>query len=180
MNTFDIEVFRKINDLAGLYPWLDRVWIFIAVASPFLLAAYLLISWFYQRNSYSRRGLVLSVVAAIAAEIISRLSGFVYSHPQPFASLEGVHKLISKQVGNSFPSDHTTVFFAAMTMLFLFYRDKKLKWLFPLIAILVGISRIWVGVHYPSDVIAGGVIGIISSIGIYYAANSLEDKFIKK
>ncbi|WP_376781417.1 phosphatase PAP2 family protein [Lysinibacillus capsici] len=51
---------------------------------------------------------------------------------------------------------------------------KKGKWiLWILLAILVGISRIWIGVHYPLEVIVGALIGIISAIIIYFTLSKL-------
>ncbi|HSP86695.1 MAG TPA: phosphatase PAP2 family protein [Ignavibacteriaceae bacterium] len=59
----------------------------------------------------------------------------------------------------SFPSNHAVNNFAAATFFFLLY--KNLKWILFITAALVSISRIYLGLHYPSDVFAGALVGIL-------------------
>lgn len=68
---------------------------------------------------------------------------------------------------NSFPSGHTTATFALVTALFLSF-DKRYSWTGYLFGILMGISRIYLCVHYPTDVIVGAVVGITAGIISYY------------
>jgi len=76
-----------------------------------------------------------------------------------------------KRINNSFPSDHTILFFSFCMSLWLLKKGKWILWI--LLAILVGISRIWIGVHYPLEVIVGALIGIISAIIIYFTLSKL-------
>lgn len=64
---------------------------------------------------------------------------------------------------NSFPSGHSAVIFCVFTSIFLVFRKKKFLALF-LIAILVGLSRYALGVHYPLDIFTGTLIGIVVPI----------------
>ena len=77
---------------------------------------------------------------------------------RPFDVIAALHPLISKPTDYSFPSGHTACSFAVG---FLLFRKLPKKFGIPclLLAILIGFSRIYVGVHYPSDVIAGAVSG---------------------
>jgi undecaprenyl-diphosphatase len=71
----------------------------------------------------------------------------------------------------SFPSGHTTVFFAiAMAV---FYFNKKWGIIAFVVAILVGLSRVYTGVHWPLDIVAGALIGILSGIIIHFTRLSL-------
>ncbi|MBP9989106.1 MAG: phosphatase PAP2 family protein [Ruminococcus sp.] len=83
----------------------------------------------------------------------------------------------------SFPSGHTTSAMAAMTGLFC-VTDKKISWLAFLFAILMGMSRIFLFVHYPSDVlggfIAGLIAGIISGIIVNWFYKQNEHKLFKE
>lgn len=97
-------------------------------------------------------------IAFILAEIIGKLVGEVHSNNQPFAELSNVSKLIEHSIDNSFPSDHTILFFAFSFSFWLF--GKRFGFLWMILAFLVAFSRVWVGVHYPADVIVGGGIGI--------------------
>lgn len=82
--------------------------------------------------------------------------------------VEGV-KMYSQ---NSFPSGHTaTAFAAAFTITMLLRKKNKLKYLFVIMAFLVAYSRVYLAQHYPVDVVAGAIIGIISTfISIYMIA----------
>ncbi|MFJ5925309.1 phosphatase PAP2 family protein [Kitasatospora sp. NPDC092948] len=62
----------------------------------------------------------------------------------------------------SFPSNHTVIAFAAATALW--FADRRLGWIGLLAAVLMGASRVWVGVHYPHDVAVGAVVGVLVAV----------------
>ncbi|MGZ7047131.1 MAG: phosphatase PAP2 family protein [Methanobacterium sp.] len=92
------------------------------------------------------------------------------AEPRPFLALGNVNLLVGENEIYSFPSGHTTSSFAAATVIGLKYslklENKKLKLIYPLIAfaVVVGFSRIYIGVHYPLDVLFGALIGIICAL----------------
>lgn len=65
---------------------------------------------------------------------------------------------------NSFPSGHTTCAFEIATALFLTVKNNKIRWIFPLYAILIACSRLYLMVHYPTDVLAGVIVGICAGL----------------
>lgn len=79
-----------------------------------------------------------------------------------------------------FPSGHTTAAFEMAISMFLCFRadgKKKFAWIFPVIAILTGCSRIYLMVHYATDVIAGAIIGILAGIIGYNISRVITNKF---
>ncbi len=106
--------------------------------------------------------------------------GKFHTNYQPFAELPNVNKLVEKAVNNSFPSDHTIIFFSFCITFWLFKRGWGFLW--GILAVLVGISRIWVGVHYPADVLVGAIISIVSATIVYQIVLklSLTKKFFWK
>jgi undecaprenyl-diphosphatase len=68
---------------------------------------------------------------------------------------------------SSFPSGHTTTAFAVATMLFLLMRGSRWRWLVFVWAALVGVSRVYRGVHWPTDVLAGACAGVFASCFVY-------------
>ena len=81
---------------------------------------------------------------------------------RPYELIEGLELIIERQHDFSFPSGHTTNSFACAWVIF---RMEKKRWGVPalVLAILISLSRLYVGVHYPTDVIGGMAIGIFSA-----------------
>ena len=101
------------------------------------------------------------------------------SRPRPFAVTLGYYEWwqfigAPAESGCSFPSGHTTVVMAAATALFLSL-NKKGSWLFFLYVILIGISRCYLMVHYPSDILGGIVVGAIGAVIAFYITRRLLD-----
>lgn len=87
-----------------------------------------------------------------------------------------------KESDFSFPSGHTTATFAALTSLILLLKSRK-KWLLIIPMLLVGISRNYLMVHYPTDVIAGAIVGLLSALIAYIITKwiyKLIDKYNNK
>lgn len=85
---------------------------------------------------------------------------------RPYETVSGLHRLIEAQEGWSFPSGHAASSFAAATVFFMGYR-RRVGIPFMVLAGMIAFSRLYVGVHYPSDVIVGTVIGALIG-GILY------------
>ena len=76
----------------------------------------------------------------------------------------------------SFPSGHTTSAVAALVPVFMFC-DKKKSWLALVAAVLMGASRNYVQVHYPSDVLGGIIIGLIAGLIAFFLVSFVMNKF---
>ena len=157
INSFDIGVMKFIqNNLSN--PILDKVMIFITGLGDtgfiwILIGLVLLIN-----KKYKKIGIMVLVALALGSifgEII--LKNIIERH-RPFISIEGINLLIDAPTSYSFPSGHTTSSFAATFVLARNFKKKSI-YIFTL-ATLIAFSRIYLGVHFPTDIIAGVILGL--------------------
>ena len=76
----------------------------------------------------------------------------------------------------SFPSGHTTAAFELGVSIFLVLRNKKFSWIFPVFSVLVGLSRIYLMVHYVTDVLGGVLVGTFAGIMGFVIMNAIMKK----
>jgi undecaprenyl-diphosphatase len=103
-------------------------------------------------------GLIL-IVFILSDQLSSSALKPFFSRARPFVEFIQISPLVEGSPKYSFPSTHATNIFAVMTLLSYYYR--KFLPLNLLIAFIVSFSRIYVGVHYPSDVVGGAILGVI-------------------
>lgn len=171
----NIDAFRAINNLGKQYSFLNSTMIFLAEYMVYFLGLIIIAYWF-TRSRKNKMMIIQAMVAFVTAEIIGKLAGKFHLNYQPFAVLPDVNKLVDHAVDNSFPSDHTILFFSICFSFWLV--RKKTGWLWLVLAFCVAISRIWVGVHYPFDVVTGALLGSISALFSYWLTPKIV--FIKQ
>ena len=110
----------------------------------------------------------------LASIIIGYLLKFIIARPRPYDALSAI--ALATETTYSFPSLHAMIAFCALPILD--FEFKQLKWFWIIFAVLVGFSRIYIGVHYLSDVIAGAILGYI--VGWLFMKLELKEKFFKK
>ena len=87
-----------------------------------------------------------------------------FMRPRPYVTVPGLTNLIDmSRDPNSFPSGHATAAFGVCMAIFLTVEDKRAKAASLFVAVLMGFSRLYVAVHYPTDVIAGALIGTMAA-----------------
>lgn len=99
----------------------------------------------------------------------------IVERPRPYDIIEGLQPLITRPKDFSFPSGHTGSSFAAAAV---FYRNLPKQfgiWMI-LLAALIGVSRLYLGVHYPTDVLAGMLLGVALGYGAERLVNWLGEK----
>lgn len=173
MNAMELNThyFRLINDLGKQFPMWNPVFYIIAEYMVYGLALAVLLYWF-QRTTENRVMVMCGTSTFFLAELFGKAAGSLHYNSQPFAELADVNQLVQKNVDNSFPSDHTILFFSFCLSFWLFKKRAGIAWL--LLAFCVGVSRIWVGVHYPADVIVGALISIGSALTVYLVVPRLS------
>ena len=155
----DAQLFLLLNSIAGKSPMLDGAIVFLASYLPYVLGILFLV--FLLTSQYARREkiqifLVASISAALARGGIVEGIRYFYHRPRPFSVLP-THQLLTDTAW-SFPSGHATFFFALGTALY-FY-NKRWGSVFLAATVLITVSRIIAGIHYPSDIITGAGIGV--------------------
>lgn len=166
----DAQLALLLNGLAGQSPLLDGIIVFFASYLAYILVAVFLAFLLY--SSYVRREkleiLVVTAISVVVARgVITELIRFFYHRPRPFSELPEMRQLIDT-TSWSFPSGHATFFFAMATAVYLY--NKKWGIGFFIAAVLIAVSRVIAGIHYPSDVIGGALIGIGVGLATFHIA----------
>ena len=91
----------------------------------------------------------------------------IVARPRPFDAVEAIVPLVARPWGYSFPSGHTCASFAS-ALIILKMAPKKYGIAAVVLAALIGFSRLYVGVHYPGDVLAGFLVAWAGSSLVYY------------
>ena len=117
---------------------------------------------------------VLSLIFGVI--VTNLLLKNIVARPRPFAEIEALIPLIAKPTDFSFPSGHTTASFA-VALVMLRMLPKKIGIPAVVLAALVAFSRLYLGVHYPTDVLTGFVIALVGSmLSVWIVRTKPEDK----
>ncbi|MEH7439571.1 undecaprenyl-diphosphatase [Neobacillus drentensis] len=164
------HIFQAINQLAGHHPFIDKVMILTTQYAFIVYAIVLLLMWFFGKEQH-KYSVVYAAITGGLGLLINFVIGHIYYEPRPFVTHK-VHLLIQHAKDASFPSDHTTGAFSLALAILLRHRKIGLSML--LFAIVTGISRIYVGHHYPFDVLGSMVVGLFVSTLIYKFSSLLN------
>lgn len=177
--SIDVAVFRWINE-GWSCPFLDSFFSYITdIRHYWVLIAVLLVYWLW-KGGEKGRWLVLSLVVAVlvADQSSSHVIKGIEERVRPCNALDGVFTPAGKSGAYSFPSSHAANMGASMFLLAMAF--PSLTWLFILIALLVGLSRIYLGLHYPSDVLGGYVWGLLVGFSVWWTMEKVKYAFRKK
>lgn len=122
-----------------------------------------------------KTGAVLAAALVLDVILCNGIIKIAVARMRPYDRNPAVELLIHKPIDYSFPSGHTAASFAAMSALY-FAGEKHLWKPVLVLAIVIAFSRLYLYVHYPTDVIGGAVLGIICG----YLAERLVEKFPKR
>jgi len=176
-SNIDVSLFRTINNNRS--PFLDDFvsanndFVYpLAVSIPIGFVSYGIITG---REQERETGILLACSEALSAGAGYALKKIV-KRDRPYQTLKNVHLVNGpSRDPYSFPSGHSAAAFALATTLSLRYKEPYLCIPLYLWAFLVAHGRVYLGVHYPSDVLAGGVIGSGSAVAVHL----LEEKILK-
>lgn len=171
MTAIDEHIFQWIHWFAGKSAVLDRIMIWLAndYFVPSIIALSLLAIWFLGKNQAEREVYHRALIATFIS--IGSVCGFVlaanhlYHHPHPFQAMpelvDTTTKIFYQIHDPSFPSNTSAVTFAAAASLWMYNRKIGLLMLIP--AILMPLAKIYAAVYWPSDIVAGAILGILTA-----------------
>ncbi|MFC4076073.1 undecaprenyl-diphosphatase [Salinithrix halophila] len=157
----DFTIFQWINSFAGKNPLLDGLMMGMTAYGPYGFAILLFLMLLNWRSKSQRIGGFYAGVTLMLAFIISYGIGQCWSRERPFVTHDQVNVLLHHAADSSFPSDHTTGAFAIAFALW--YHNRFLGGILLVLALMIGISRPFVGHHYPGDVLAAILIAFLAA-----------------
>lgn len=158
----DIALTQALNKLAGTNAALDAVMIAITIYGIFALVFAVILLWWKQaERSEARNACVVAGLSFLASLAFNQLLLLFVHRIRPYDA--GVsHLLIAANPDWSFPSDHATAAAAIVAALW-FKHLRSIAKILSAVAILICVSRVYVGVHYFSDILGGVAIGVFTA-----------------
>jgi undecaprenyl-diphosphatase len=176
------QIFFMFYNLAHKSIFFDRLIIFLAEILPYLFILAVGLYLIFHKEKIILKNIfkmlkqewqetVLVFFSGILAWFFTFLIKNLLSFPRPFVLFDNIIPLFPKN-GFSFPSGHATFFMALAFAIFLIH--KKHGFYFILIAFLIGLARIVAGVHFPIDILAGFVLGILIAFFVRFLYKKLS------
>ena len=168
----DFSLYQAINGLAGRSDVFEDAMRFVAIDGQLLFVA-ILAGLFLARGKWTsrngRHGVAAAGFSALLALGVAQLLSHLWERPRPYIAHPGdAHLFIDPSPDPSFPSDHATAAFAIAVSIWL--RHRRAGWLALALATLLSVSRVAVGTHYPTDVLAGAAIGTLAALVLWLPA----------
>jgi undecaprenyl-diphosphatase len=186
MTDLNCSLFRLVNDV-WTSPTLDPFMILLGSINEYGVVWLVLLGALAALGGKTGRWAALAGLAAMVVGLaFSEVLKSIVMQPRPFVSLTDVRLLVSPPGSYSFPSVNATYAFAAfsgtsLTARRLLGRLPVWGWGFLALAVAASYSRVYVGVHYPSDVLSGAIIGLsfgwlVTSIGLRFCEVEVFDE----
>lgn len=153
----DAIVFKFLNRNARKIRWLDMTMLFLTQLGNFIFALLTAIVLSLSGHRLLAYELIIGLLSlGLAVQCLKVL----IHRPRPYTTLKGMNVVGPRNGGHSFPSGHTSQAFFMVSLLLQYFKVNTFVWLALYgVALLVGLTRIFVGMHYPRDVIAGAILG---------------------
>jgi undecaprenyl-diphosphatase len=162
---WNAELFERINASAAAPHWRVAVAIAIAQWVIWLVPAWLTLSWF-RSDAQGRRELLEVLAVMLLALGLGQVIAALWPQPRPFMVHLG-SQLLAHAPDPGFPSDHVTVFWsAAASAALATRRSARIGLLWFALGLLVGWSRVFLGVHFPLDVLGALPVAALATLSV--------------
>lgn len=169
---WNLAVFGLINAGAAPPVWLKGFSIFSAEALIYFLPVWMVFAW-VRGATEMRTGLIVATFATLLGLGVNQLIALFWYHPRPFEMGVG-YTLIPHVAETSFPSDHAVVFFSVGLSLWWLRATRGWGILISALGMLVAWSRVYIGVHFPLDMLGSFVISMLVALAAHRAAPITE------
>lgn len=169
----DLAILQSIQQQIG-HPVLDAVMIFVTTLGQ-AGAVWIVVGVAMLCSSKWRFWGITLLVALAAVGLLNEVAlKYIVARPRPFVDNPAIDLIVSAPSGYSFPSGHTGTSFAAVVVLAFSPLRKEWKLAALVLAAAIAFSRLYLQVHYPTDVMAGMVLGIIYGLVVVKIALALR------
>ncbi|GIV19382.1 MAG: phosphatase PAP2 family protein [Armatimonadota bacterium] len=172
LSQIDISLFYAANH--AHHPLLDAVMLFVTdIQRTGILLLIVWVGLLWKGGTKGRTvALLLLPLILLTDQLSSHVLKELFGRVRPCEALQGVRAIDGCRHSLSFPSSHAVNTFAAATLFSLFYR-RWVPWVAYGLAAIVSYSRIYLGLHYPSDVFGGAVIGATCALVLVWTYGGL-------
>lgn len=163
--------FREVNHLARVTPWLHTPARLYAEYGVAVFAGLLLLSWWLARRDGDLARVAAALWAPVGALValgINQLLVAAIAEPRPYSVLPHALVLVSRSSDYAFPSDHAVMAGAVAAGVLL--ARRRLGLVVTALAVLMAATRVYVGAHFPLDVVAGLLVGALVALVSYAVA----------
>jgi membrane-associated phospholipid phosphatase len=161
----DYRIYHAINRFVFHHAWLGRVLSGVETWAVPLVAVAAFGLWLLARPGGSRKWKLASATALAAAALgllVNQAIAQFWHRSRPFAAHPAAHVWGNRSHDPSFPSDHASAAFAIAFAVLLF--DRVAGTFFLAAAVVIGVGRVFIGAHYPADVLAGCLVGLACAV----------------
>lgn len=175
-------LYLDVNHFARETPWAHGVLASYAhLLGVGVLAVCLLAAWWRSRSADDPPRRVAGVLVAAGGTVVAWVLAHYVLKPliherRPYLTLPHVEVLLARTHGYSFPSGHATVAGAVIVGLFL-AQDRLMAWLATFFGLCLAADRVYVGMHYPGDVLGGLIIGGLVMVILFVPARAVLTRF---
>lgn len=175
LHSFEIDILNAIQTIRT--DNLDDIMVTVTAlgnASIFWISILLV---FLTTKRYKKMGEIITLSFILNIIVVNIILKIFVGRLRPYEAVGFTDLLISHLSDNSFPSGHTSYAFSFVSVLWFLGKSKIMNWYMTILAVLIALSRLYLYVHYPSDVLAGAIIGVLLSV---LAIKIYDSEFYKK